>query len=125
MAEAAAALAASLGIGVTRNKVTAFVVSSMLAALAGAVYAPFAGFISPDMMSTGESVTMVGMLIVGGIGTMSGPIVGTLIFFALPEFLRVAKFYRLVILGAVIVLTVLFLPEGVVSLVKRRSRDRR
>jgi branched-chain amino acid transport system permease protein len=118
-------LAASLGIAVTRNKVAAFVASSILAALAGAVYAPFAGFISPEMMSTGESVAMVGMLIVGGIGTLGGPIVGTLIFFAVPEFLRVAKFYRLVILGVVIVVMVLFLPQGVVGLATKFRRRRR
>ncbi|MFO1079110.1 MAG: branched-chain amino acid ABC transporter permease [Reyranellaceae bacterium] len=118
-------LAASLGIAVTRHKVLAFVASSVLAALAGAVYAPFAGFISPEMMSTGESVAMVGMLIVGGIGTLSGPIVGTLVFFAVPEFLRIAKFYRLVILGAVIVVMVLYMPQGVVGLLagRRRGRD--
>jgi branched-chain amino acid transport system permease protein len=118
-------LAASLGIAVTTNKVAAFVVSSTLAALAGAVYAPFAGFISPEMMDTGESVAMVGMLIVGGIGTLSGPIVGTLIFFAVPELLRVAKFYRLVILGAVIVVMVLFMPQGVMGLVTTWLRGKR
>lgn len=115
-------LASSLGIAVTRNKLAAFVISSMLAALAGTVYAPFAGFISPELMNAHESVAMVGVLIVGGIGTLSGPLIGTLVFFAVPELLRIAKFYRLVILGTVIVLTVLFMPGGVVGFVERRWR---
>lgn len=115
-------LASSLGIAVTRNKLAAFVISSVLAALAGAVYAPFSGFISPELMNAHESVAMVGVLIVGGIGTLSGPLIGTLVFFAIPELLRLAKFYRLVILGAVIVLTVLFMPGGIVGFVERRWR---
>lgn len=117
-------LAASIGINVTFHKLGAFVLSSMLAGLAGIVYAPFVGFISPDMMSTSESVAMVGMLIVGGIGTVLGPVIGVLVFLGLPEVLRVAKFYRLVILGVVIVLTVLFLPRGIVGTLKERARAR-
>ena len=115
-------LAASLGIAVTRHKLAAYVLTSMLAALAGSVYAPFAGFISPDLMSAGESVALVGVLIVGGIGTLSGPLIGTLIFFAIPELLRIAKFYRLVILGAVIVASVLFMPEGIVGFFSKHWR---
>lgn len=118
-------LASSLGIAVTRNKLAAFVISSVLAALAGTVYAPFAGFISPELMNAGESVAMVGVLIVGGIGTLSGPLIGTLIFFVIPELLRIAKFYRLVILGVVIVASVLFMPGGVVGAVEGRWRARR
>lgn len=112
-------LAASLGINVTANKVAAFTVTSVLAALAGTIYGPFVGFISPDMMSAGDSISIVGMLIVGGMGTASGPILGTLVFMALPELLRVAKLYRLVILGLIIVVVVLFAPKGIAGLIDR------
>lgn len=115
-------LAASLGINVTRSKLFAFVVSSALAALAGTAYAPFMGFISPELLNAGESVSMVGVLIVGGMGTLSGPIIGTLLFVAIPEIFRIARLYRLVILGAVIVLAVLFMPDGIAGLLKRRLR---
>lgn len=118
-------LAGSLGIDITRYKIVAFVVSSALAGLAGVVYAPFMGFISPELLNAGESVSMVGMLIVGGIGTLSGPVIGTLVFMALPEMLRVTKFYRLIILGVVIVLAVLFMPDGIAGLVRRRFRRSR
>ena len=67
------------------------------------------------------------MLIVGGIGTTSGPILGTLVFVALPELLRVAKLYRLVLLGLIIVVTVLFVPKGLAGLFGRlvAARPRR
>lgn len=117
-------LAASLGVAVVRYKLAAFVLSSTIAALAGTVYAPFVGFISPELMHTTESVAMVGMLIVGGIGTVLGPIVGLLIFLGLPEVLRIAKLYRLVILGVVIVLSVLFMPKGIVGTLKQWSMRR-
>jgi branched-chain amino acid transport system permease protein len=67
---------------------------------------------------------MVGMLIVGGVGTMGGPIAGMLIFLALPEILRVAQNFRLVILGVVIVLVVLYMPTGVIGLAQRLLKRR-
>ncbi|HWX28466.1 MAG TPA: branched-chain amino acid ABC transporter permease [Steroidobacteraceae bacterium] len=112
-------LAASLGIDVTAHKVAAFSIASVIAAMAGAVYGPFVGFVSPEMMSASDSISVVGMLIVGGIGTTSGPIIGTLVFVGLPELLRVAKLYRLVVLGLIIVVTVLFVPKGLAGLFGR------
>jgi branched-chain amino acid transport system permease protein len=117
-------LAASVGINVTRTKTVVYVISSILAALAGTVYAPFLRFISPEMMNAHESVTMVGMLIVGGVGTMGGPIAGMLIFLALPEVLRVAQNFRLVILGVVIVFVVLYMPAGIIGLAQRLLKRR-
>jgi branched-chain amino acid transport system permease protein len=115
-------LAASLGIDVTARKVAAFTLACVLASLAGAIYGPFASFISPDMMSASDSITIVGMLIVGGLGTASGPILGTLVFVGLPELLRVVKTYRLVLLGFIIVGTVLFSPKGLSGALTRLER---
>jgi branched-chain amino acid transport system permease protein len=112
-------LAASLGIDVTTHKVAAFTLASTLAALAGSIYGVFASFISPEMMNASDSIALVGMLIVGGMGTTLGPILGTLIFVGLPEFLRVAKSYRLVMLGIIIVVMALYSPKGIVGAVNR------
>ena len=112
-------LAASLGIDVTAHKVAAFTLASTLAALAGAIYGVFASFISPEMMSASDSIAIVGMLIVGGPGTTAGPILGTLIFVGLPEFLRVAKNYRLLLLGIIIVAMSLYSPKGVAGDIDR------
>ncbi len=106
-------LAAFLGINVVWHKVAAFMLSAMLAALAGAVYGPFMTFISPEMLSGSEAISLVGVLVVGGIGTLPGPILGTLILFGLPELFHVDRLYRLVTLGLVIILTVIFMPRGV------------
>jgi ABC-type branched-subunit amino acid transport system permease subunit len=58
----------------------------------------------------------------GGIGTLSGPIIGTLVFFGIPELFRVAQLYRLVILGAVIIVGVLFMPQGISGLIRQRLK---
>ncbi len=113
-------LASFLGIDVMRHKLIAYVASSALAAMAGTAYAPIMSFISPDLLSAQESISLIGALIVGGIGTLAGPIVGTLVFFGVPELLRAARLYRLVALGVVVVLVVLFMPQGVAGLARQR-----
>ena len=105
-------LASFLGVNVVGYKVAAYVISSMLAAMVGCAYAPIMNFISPDLLSAHETISLIGVLILGGIGTIAGPIIGTLLFFGIPEMLRVARLYRLVVLGVVIVLVVLFMPQG-------------
>jgi branched-chain amino acid transport system permease protein len=113
-------LASFLGIDVMRHKLAAYVMSSALAAMAGTAYAPIMSFISPDLLSAQESIALIGALILGGIGTLAGPIVGTLVFFGIPELLRTARLFRLVILGAVVVLVVLFMPKGIAGVVRER-----
>jgi branched-chain amino acid transport system permease protein len=113
-------LAAFLGINVTGHKLAAYVLSSMLAAMVGTAYAPIMSFISPDMLNAHDTISLIGVLILGGIGTLAGPIIGTLVFFGIPELLRVARLYRLVIVGAVIVLMVLFMPQGIAGALRQR-----
>jgi branched-chain amino acid transport system permease protein len=120
-------LAAFLGINVVGHKLAAYVMSSMMAAMIGTAYGPFMSFISPELLNAHETISLIGMLIIGGIGTLSGPLIGTLVFFGIPELLRVAQLYRLVILGVVIILGVLFMPQGIAGLIgqrlKRWTRD--
>jgi branched-chain amino acid transport system permease protein len=113
-------LASFLGINVVGYKLAAYVMSSMLAAMAGTAYAPIMSFISPELLSVHETISLIGVLILGGIGTLAGPMVGTLVFFGLPELLRIARLYRLVILGLVIIGVVLFMPKGAVGMVQER-----
>ncbi|VWX61871.1 Branched-chain amino acid ABC transporter permease [Burkholderiales bacterium 8X] len=113
-------LASFLGINVMGHKLAAYVLSSMLAAMVGTAYAPVMSFISPDLLNAHETISLIGVLILGGVGTIAGPIIGTLVFFGIPELLRMARLYRLVILGAVIVLVVLFMPQGIAGLIKQR-----
>ena len=113
-------LASFLGINVVGYKLAAYVISSMLAAMVGCAYAPIMSFISPDLLSAHETISLIGVLILGGIGTVAGPIIGTLIFFGLPEMLRVARLWRLVVLGVIIVLVVLFMPKGIAGVLRDR-----
>ncbi len=113
-------LASFLGVNVVGYKLAAYVISSMLAAMVGCAYAPIMNFISPDLLSAHETISLIGVLMLGGIGTLSGPIIGTLIFFGIPEMLRVARLYRLVVLGVVIVVVVLFMPQGIGGVLRAR-----
>ena len=94
----------------------------MYAAVANGDLETFMSFISPDLLNTHEVISWIGMLIVGGVGTLAGPVVGTLVFFGIPELFRVARLYRLVLLGVVIVLVVLFMPKGIAGVARDRLR---
>ena len=113
-------LASFLGINVVGYKLASYVISSMLATMVGCAYAPIMNFISPEMLSAQDTISLIGVLVIGGMGTFAGPIVGALIFFGIPEMLRVALLYRLVVLGLVIVVAVLLMPEGIVGMLQRR-----
>jgi branched-chain amino acid transport system permease protein len=121
-------LASFLGVNVVGYKLAAYVISSMLAAMVGTAYAPILTFISPDLLGVNQTISWIGILIVGGIGTVAGPIIGTLIFYAIPELLSVPPLYRLIALGVVIIVVVLFAPEGIAGVMRRllrRSNRRR
>lgn len=113
-------LASFLGVNVVGYKVAAYAISSMLAAMVGCAYAPVMNFISPDLLSAHETISLIGVLMVGGIGTVAGPVIGTLIFLGIPELLRVARLWRLVVLGLIIVVVVLFLPQGIAGVLREK-----
>jgi branched-chain amino acid transport system permease protein len=115
-------LASFLGVNVVGYKLAAYVISSMLAAMVGTAYAPILTFISPDLLGVNQTISWIGILIVGGIGTVAGPIIGTLIFYAIPELLSVPPLYRLIALGVVIIVVVLFAPEGIAGVMRRLLR---
>lgn len=109
-------LALSLGISTKKNKLLAFVLSTFFAGLAGALYAGFLRFLGPEIASTSITFDLLMYLIVGGIGTLSGPIVGTLLVVLLSQNLQFLEDYRMLIFGPVLVLLVLFSPRGLVGL---------
>lgn len=79
--------AAVLGVNLARTKVSAFVISSFMAGVSGALYASFLSFVIPDQWSLLLSIQYVAAIIVGGIGTVWGPVLGSLVIFALPSIL--------------------------------------
>jgi branched-chain amino acid transport system permease protein len=119
--------AASLGINCNRWKVFAFAVSSAVAGAAGCFYASFVGTLVPDAFFITESFTILAMVIVGGMGTLIGPVLGAILLTVLPELLRGIGDLRLIVYGVSVTLVVLFLPGGIVQaarLVMTRLRER-
>lgn len=108
-------LAQTLGINTRLNKLVSFVVSVAYAGLAGALYAALTRFIGPDIASTHMVFNFLMFLIVGGIGTLSGPLVGTMLFVWLEQFLRSYQEYHLLIFGPILVFMVIFFPTGIVG----------
>jgi branched-chain amino acid transport system permease protein len=115
-------LAMSVGIDVTRYLVIATIVSAAMAGMAGALYTHYIRIVDPDIFLFIYTVTMVIMVITGGKGTLTGPLVGGAIFGFLPEVLRAMAIQpevQWIIYGVLMVLVVYFLPEGIVPAVKR------
>ena len=107
-----------LGMNATRYKITAWAVSGMMAASAGAVYAFANGFIDPGTaFSVDNNVFPIVMAILGGMGTVAGPMIGAFVLTAINETLW-TKFPEIhtLFFGAAIVLVVLFLPRGLLML---------
>lgn len=123
--------ASASGINPLRQKAAAFIYGSASAGLAGALYAHYASYINPELFGFTTSVQMVVMVVIGGLGSMPGAIIGALVVVLLPEFLRAFADYRLVIYGGLIIAFMLFLPGGLADIGRRsirfvaRRRDRR
>ncbi len=119
------ALAESVGIDVTRYLVLAAVVSAAMAGMAGSLYAHYTRFVSPEVFLFTYTVTMVIMVVAGGKGTLAGPVVGAVLFTALPEALRAATSWQWQMLayGVILVLLVFFLPRGIVPALTQLVSD--
>jgi branched-chain amino acid transport system permease protein len=110
--------AASLGIDCAAWKVFAFGVGSAVAGAAGCFYAGFVGTLVPDAFFITESFTILAMVVVGGMGTLIGPVAGAILLTILPELLRDVGDLRLVVYGLSLTLVVLFMPGGIVQAVR-------
>src|ERR1041384_8128469 len=107
--------AASLGINAAAWKVFAFGIGAAVGGAAGCFYAAFVGTLVPDAFFITESFTILAMVIVGGMGTLIGPVFGAILLTLLPELLRGIGDLRLVVYGLALTLVVLFMPGGLVQ----------
>ena len=125
--------ASVMGVNLARTKVSAFAISSFLAGISGALYASFLSFVTPDQWSLLLSVQYVAAIIVGGIGTVWGPVLGSIVIFALPPVLQslvppsASGGLRIdditsIVYGALIIAFFVFEPGGVVGLARRLPR---
>ncbi|MEL7608638.1 MAG: branched-chain amino acid ABC transporter permease [Bacillota bacterium] len=107
-------LANAVGVHSERFLNLAMMVSTLFAGIAGSFYAHYALFISPDMLFFSNTVTMVVMVVVGGKRTIWGPIVGAVLFTLIPEWLRFMENYRVLVYGLILMLSILFMKNGIV-----------
>lgn len=118
-------VARSLGIDTARLALRSVVIGSSIAGIAGALYSHYLQFASPDVLTFGVMISLVVMVLGGGMGTLWGPVVGAVIFTLGPEFLRAGDQYRLLIYGVIIVLLVRFLPAGLWGSLEMWWKNRR
>ena len=109
----------SLGRDARLFKLTVFVIAAVFAGLAGALFAPFRGFASPEVMFWVLSGQGLMMVITGGIGTLVGPIIGAMVFILIQEILSSYTEHWMIFTGAIFVLMVIFLPGGLVGTARR------
>lgn len=117
-----------IGINVQKYKIMAFAISAVFTGFAGAMYAHFVGFISPETFMSAQSVMFMTMLLFGGMGSFSGPLIGAAIVTFLNESLQALGSYRMMVYGAFILAVLLFLPHGIsglVDIVKQRFLRRK
>ena len=114
--------AASLGINCQKWKVFAFAVGASIGGAAGCFYASFVGTLVPDAFFITESFTILAMVIVGGMGTLIGPVFGAILLTVLPELLRGIGDLRFIVYGVAVTLVVLFMPGGMVQAARLLAR---
>ncbi|WP_305046739.1 branched-chain amino acid ABC transporter permease [Geoalkalibacter sp.] len=107
--------AACLGVDVRRAKVKVFVLSAVLASLAGSLFAHCYGFVSPDSFGIFRSVDFVIMVVLGGLGSIWGSLFGAALVTLLPEWIEVFDTYKDLIHGLILVLILMFLPQGLIT----------
>ncbi|PIE33201.1 branched-chain amino acid ABC transporter permease [candidate division KSB3 bacterium] len=107
--------AVSLGISTFRYRLLALAISTCFCGIAGCFYAHYATYISVDSFGVSESFIILTMIIVGGMGTITGPIVGAIVMTAFPEIFRFFLEYRMVAYGIILIVMILFRPEGILG----------
>ena len=118
----------SLGLNLVSIRTTAFALSAVLAGLAGAVFASMTNFISPESFPFFQSILFLLVVMIGGSGTVLGPLIGAVVVVLLPEFLSFLAEYRLLFVGALLLVVLWLAPEGVAGAIGRftaRPDDRR
>lgn len=101
------------GIDVAQYKIKTFVISAIYCAIAGCLYAHVIRYVSPDSFRAEESQIILCCVIVGGIATFKGPVIGAILLTLMPELLRGMDNYRMVIYGVVLAVVIIFFPGGI------------
>jgi ABC-type branched-subunit amino acid transport system permease subunit len=115
------ALAQAAGINPLKYRMMAFAIGAAVAGGVGALYAHYITVLCPEELTINLTVTLLVILFLGGVGSLRGIVIGAVLFTALPEVLRVAPTWRLVIYGSLLLAIVIRAPEGLDALFRRRA----
>ena len=116
-------LARALGINVMGNKLLALVLSAIFGGVAGGLYSHYMTYVSSEIFTIDKAIQLLAMVIVGGAGTVWGPLVGAALLTLLPEVMRFSEDISMIVYGLVVVLVVIFMPNGITGLYEQiRSR---
>jgi branched-chain amino acid transport system permease protein len=118
-------LAEAVGIHAMRTKILSFTVSCFFAGVGGVLYASYIGFLSPEVTDYHVSFDALIYVMIGGVGTIVGPIIGTLLIVTLPETLHIAAEFRLLLYGLILIVMIIYLPRGIVGWIKDLKGKRR
>jgi branched-chain amino acid transport system permease protein len=109
----------AMGIDKTKTKLTAFALGATWAGLAGVIFAAKTSYINPMSFTIWESITILCVVVIGGMGSAIGVIAGALVLILLPEYLRAVAEYRMLVFGALQVIVMVFKPEGLIQAVRK------
>lgn len=112
----------AMGIDITRVKLSAFALGSCWAGFAGVIFAAKTTYINPSCFTFMESAMILSMVVLGGMGSITGVVIAALILILAPEYLRAFSEYRMLIFGAIMVIMMIFRPQGLISGERRRYR---
>ena len=108
-----------VGINAAEHKLRVFVISAVFASVAGSLGAHYSGFVTPGKAAVLHSIELVTMVVFGGMASTFGAVAGAAVLTTLPQLLTVFKEYEVVLLGAVMMLTMIFMPRGLVPTLER------
>lgn len=110
----------AFGMKLSRYKAMAFTIAAFYAGVGGALYAHLVRFVSPESFSADQSSMFLVMILVGGMGTFCGPIIGSLLIIVVTEFLQQFGTYQMLIYGALIIFVLFFMPNGIAGTLRNK-----
>ena len=110
----------AMGIDMARTKLSAYAFGAFWAGLVGVLFAARNTYINPNSFTFMESALVLSIVVLGGMGSIVGVIIAALVLILTPEYLRAFSEYRMLIFGAVMVLMMIFRPEGLVANVRKK-----
>jgi branched-chain amino acid transport system permease protein len=107
--------AEALGVDTTRYKVLAFVIGAFFAGVAGGLFAHYLSYLNPNSFTFLKSIEVIAMVVLGGMGSVSGAVLAAIVLTLLPEVLRPVKDYRMVIYSLMLIVLMIVRPQGLLG----------